>query len=113
MPSDQRGSVVKRGKRNYAARWYDETGGRCYQGGFETQSAAREWVDGKVKEVAALRRGELPHPATLPTVDELLDMFLAGHEVDPATIVKLRYELAHARRAFGDKRIDELRPHEL
>src|SRR5439155_14240944 len=39
--------------------------------------------------------------------------FLATHEVDPATTDKLRYELAHAKRAFGDKRIDQLTPLEL
>jgi integrase len=112
MPSVQRGSVVKRGNR-WQARYYDETGTRRAQGGFDTRSAAREWVDDKAKGVAALRRGDLPSPGTLPTVHVLIDTFLAGHEVDPATIDKLKYELAHARRAFGDRRIDALRAHDL
>jgi integrase len=112
MPASQRGSVVKRGDR-WQARWYDETGTRRSQGGFATKSEARAWVDEKAKEVAALRRGDLPNPGTLPTVADLLDAFLASHEVDPATIDKLKYELAHARRAFGDRRIDDLKPLEL
>jgi integrase len=112
MPANQRGSVVKRGNR-WQARWYDENGARKSQGGFESKTAARDWVDGKAKEVLALRRGDIVAPGTLPTVDELLDTFLASHDVDPATTDKLKYELAHARRTFGDRRIDTLKPLEL
>jgi integrase len=113
MPKHQTGSVVKRGKRNYGARYYDETGRRRYQGGFETQTAAETWLRDKVDEVAARRRGDLPHPGTLPTVNELIDQFLASHDVDPATTNKLKYELAHAKRQFGALRVDELRPLDL
>ena len=112
MPRTQRGSVVKRGK-SYAARWYDENGERRFLGGFRTESEAWACVDEKVDAVKALRRGDRPSPASIPTVNVLVDSFLASHEVDPATIDKLKYELAHAKRAFGDKRIDELRPMEL
>lgn len=112
MPSVQRGSTVKRGNR-WGARWYDEAGERRFQGGFETRSAAREFVDGKVEEVAALRRGDLPKPTEIPTVSELVDAFLAAHEVDKATTDKLRYQLAHAKTAFGDRPIDKLTPFEL
>ena len=57
MPSVQRGAVVKRGNR-WAARWYDESGGRRFQGGFETKSVAREWVDPVRASVGRLlRRG--------------------------------------------------------
>jgi integrase len=112
MPAKQRGSVVRKAK-GWAARWYDEDDVRRFQGGFETKSAAREWVDDKVDEVAALRRGDLPRPSEVPTVDALIDGFLETHEVDPATTDKLRYELAHAKREFGDIRIDQLKPLEL
>ncbi len=57
MPASQRGSVVKRGSR-WAARYYDENGARGFQGGFETKTAAREWVENKADEIAALRRGD-------------------------------------------------------
>lgn len=33
--------------------------------------------------------------------------------VDQATTTKMRYQLAHAKRAFGDKAIDKLTPYEL
>lgn len=104
---------MKRGVRNYGARFYDEQGTRRYHGGFKTQSEAETWLRSKVDEVLALRRGDLPRPDSLPTVEELIDGFLATHDVDPATTDKLKYELVHAKRAFGDRRIDELRPIEL
>jgi hypothetical protein len=75
MPAVQRGQVVRRGKRRYGVRWYDEQGARRFQGGFETQSAAREWVDRKVEEVAALRRGDRPSPTDVPTVSTLVGRF--------------------------------------
>jgi integrase len=112
MPSVQSGSTVKRGQR-WGARWYDEAGARRFQGGFETRSAAHEFVDDKVEEVAALRRGDLPRPSEIPTVAGLVDAFLAAHEVDQATTDKLRYQLAHAKAAFGEKPIDRLTPYEL
>jgi integrase len=112
MPSVQRGSVVKRGAR-WGARYYDETGARKFRGGFETKSEARAWVDTKVGTIEALRRGDRPAAGEIPTVDALVDGFLISHEVDPATIDKLKYELAHAKRTFGGRRIDELRPIEL
>jgi integrase len=62
-----------------------------------------------VDEVAALRSGERAAPADIPTVTELVERFLVTHEVDPATTDKMRYELKHATREFGDKRLDQLR----
>jgi len=112
MPSTQRGSVVKRGNR-WGARWYDEQGQRRFRGGFETKSAAREWLDSKVSDTEALRRGERPRPAEIPTVSVLIHNFLAAHQVDSATTTKLRYQLAHAKTAFGDRPIDRLTPFEL
>lgn len=112
MPSVQRGSVVKKGK-TWAARYYDEEGVRRFRGAFATRSAAREWVNTKVDGVAALRSGERAAPSDIPTVTELVERFLATHEVDPATTDKLRYELKHAIREFGDKRLDQLRTPDL
>ena len=59
MPANQRRSVLKRGSR-WAARFYDEAGARQFQSGFDTRSEARAWVDDKVDEIDALRRGERP-----------------------------------------------------
>jgi integrase len=114
MPSVQRGQTVKRGKR-WGARWYDENGKRQFQGGFETRSAARSFVDDKVEEVAALRRGD---PSALArreavTVTEAVDRYLAAHEVDQATTDKLRRQLKHATARFGERELGTLRPDEL
>jgi hypothetical protein len=107
MPSTQRGSVVKRGNR-WQARWYDETGTRKSQGGFDTKTAARDWVDGKAKEVLALRRGDLVAPSERLTVTQLVERFLELHDVDPATTRTLRARLKHATTTFGDRFPDEL-----
>jgi integrase len=112
MPAIQRGSTVRRGK-TWAARWRDENDQACFQGGFPTKTAARAWLDPVVDKVEALRRGDLALPSEIPTVAELVDRFLVTHEVDPATTDKLRYELKHATREFGDKRLDQLRTPDL
>lgn len=112
MPARQRGSTVRRGKA-WAARYRDEEGVQRLRGGFQTKSEAREWVDRKVDEMEALRTGERLTPADIPTVTEFVASFLNTHEVDPATTNKLRYELKHATRAFGDKRLSELRTPDL
>ncbi len=57
MPAVQRGSAVKRPSGLWAARWYDDAGTRRQQGGFQTRSSALAWLDGKLEEVVALRRG--------------------------------------------------------
>lgn len=116
MPSVQRGSVVKRGKR-WGARFYDENGARRFQGGFETKTVARDWLDNKVKEVTLLRRGDLFVVARdrPQTVEALLDLFLARHgrTIDAATERKLRSQLKHARKSFGDRHPDGLHKVEL
>jgi integrase len=112
MPSIQRGSVVKHSN-SWQARWYDEHGVRRSQGGFETKSAARGWVDGKTGEVLALRRGDPVTRTVDVTFAELADRFLAAHEADEATIDKLRVQLRPARAWFGERPIRTLRPDEL
>jgi len=115
MPSVQRGSVVRK-DRKWGARWYDDGGVRRFRGGFETKSAAREWLDSKVDDVAALRRGEIIPVAHRPqTVDALLDAFLEKHgaTVDPATKRKLERQLKQARSEFGNRHPDSLNRLEL
>jgi integrase len=97
MPSVQRGSVVKRGKR-WGARWYDENGARRFQGGFDTRSAACAFVDSKVDEVLALRRGD---PSALrrremPTFGELVDEYVDQHSAETNTIRTLKARLRYA-----------------
>ncbi len=61
-----------------------------------------------MKEVAALRRGDLIRVSERLTVEELVERFLDLHEVDPATTRTLQARLKHATREFGDRRPDEL-----
>ena len=113
MPARQRGGIEKLPSGRWSVRWYDAAGVRQRQGGFDTKSAAGEWLNRKVGEVGALRRGDRPAPVDIPTVAEFVASFLATHEVDPATTSKLKYELNHAVRAFGERRVDDLRAAEL
>src|SRR5262245_60603127 len=105
MPARQRGRIEKLPSGRWSARFYDDQGARRRQGGFATTSEAGEWLERKLHEVAALRRGDRLAPSDIPTVTGLVDAFLAGHEVDPSTTQRLRYELVHATRTFGDRRI--------
>jgi integrase len=107
MPSVQRGQVVKLAG-SWGVRWYDDNGGRQRKAGFATKSAAREWLDDKVDEVNAVRRGVAVAPAARPTVSSLVDLFLELHEVDTATTRKLRAQLKHATAKFGDRQPDTL-----
>src|SRR5262249_12728106 len=109
MPSVQRGGVDKLGKRRYRARWYDEDRRRHARGGFETECAAWAFLDDKVKEIAALRRGDiLPTSDRVQTIDDLVDLFLDKHgrTIDPATKSKLTRQLKHARAEFGTRHPD-------
>jgi integrase len=114
MPARQRGSTVKRGK-TWAARWRDETGEAKFRGGFDTKTAARNWLERKIDEVEALRRGD---PAAtrrqdMPTLSTLVDEYLAQHVAEPNTIATLRERLRKATSTFGDVRLDRLAIAEL
>lgn len=116
MPRVQRGAVVKRGTRNYQARWRDDRGKQHGQGGFETSTAAWKWLDAKVGEIVALRRGELIPVAHRPgTVAALLDLFEEKHgrNIDPATLRTVKSCLRHARREFAERHPDSLNRLEL
>jgi integrase len=110
MPSVQHGSVVKRGDRNYQARWRDEHGNQRGQGGFETKSEARRYADDQVKATLAIRRGELPavRRQSMPTFAELVDEFLAQHVAEANTIRNLRHRFRYATDAFGDVPLERL-----
>jgi hypothetical protein len=100
--SVQRGQVVKRGKR-WGARWYDETDVRRFQGGFETRSAARAFLDAKVEEVAALRRGDpsAVRRRQMPTVCELVDEYVGQHNAEANTIRTLKARLRYTTHGPG------------
>ena len=62
MPSVQRGQLYKR-HGTWHARLYDAEGNRRDKGGFDTKTAAGDWLGDKLEEVAALRGGSSPVPA--------------------------------------------------
>ena len=47
------------------------------------------------------------------TLTELVETYLAQHDVQPVTIEKLRYLLGRATAVFGDRRIGELTSREI
>jgi integrase len=115
MPARQRGRLEKLPSGRWSVRYYDEHGARKRQGGFATRSEAGKWLDRKLEEVAALRRGDAHAVAKAEeiTFEELVDRFLAAHEADEVTITKLRSALGSAVDKFGARPIRTLRPDEL
>ena len=114
MPARQRGSTERRGK-TWAARWRDENDEPRFRGGFATRSEAREWLDRKVPEVEALRNGALAalRRQDMPTVQEVVDEYLAQHMCEPNTKATLTARLKYATATFGDVRLDRLAVSEL
>jgi integrase len=113
MPARQRGSVEKLAT-CWGVRFVDESGRRRRQGGFATKTEARAWLDARVAEVEALRRGESHETAQANlTVDEAISRYLAQHDVDMATTKKLTRQLRHAEAVFGGRLLRSLRADEL
>jgi integrase len=126
MPARQRGSAVKLPSGRWRARWYEGGGHdnqgrklplvRHSRGGFETKTAALDYLQTKADEVSALRRGDLIPTSHRPqTIDQLLDTFQERHgaTIDPATLRTLKARLKHARDRFGDQHPDSLNRLEL
>jgi hypothetical protein len=113
MPARQRGSVEKLAT-CWGVRFVDEGGIRRRQSGFATKTQARAWVDAKVDEVEALRRGDCVTRAQESlTLSEAIARFLAQHDVDVATTNKLTRQLRQAESTFGNRLLESLRPDEL
>jgi integrase len=88
------------------------TGGRdsrrIQRGGFASEQDA---IDALERELDRLRR-ERRIPRSL-TFAELVEVYLAQHDVQPVTIEKLRWLLSKATVVFGDRRIGELTSQEI
>jgi integrase len=110
MPAKQRGSLEKLPSGRWSAVYRDEHGSRKRQGGFDTKTAAADWLKGKVNEVAALRRGDTAalRRRSMPTLDALCDEYLDQHLAEENTLRTYREWLAASRKQFGDLRIDRL-----
>jgi integrase len=114
MPARQRGSTVRRG-RSWAARYRDAEGIARLRGGFPTKTEARTWLDRKVDEVEALRNGDLAalRRQDMPTLQALIDEYLAQHVAEANTIATLTARLKYATGTFGDVRLNRLVVSEL
>jgi integrase len=108
MPSVQRGELKKLAGGSWAFRYRDATGKRVQRGGFRTKGEASNAVRDALEDVrlGVARRRDVTFAA-------LADRFLAQHDVDEATLAKLRRELKQAKAVFGDRSIASLRPDEL
>jgi integrase len=81
---------------------------RVHWGGFASEQDAREALQ---RALETLRRAQ--RAAGSPTLAELVEEYIAQHDVEPAAIEKLRWLLGKAVAAFGDLRVGELRPQEI
>jgi integrase len=88
------------------------TGGRdskrVQRGGFASEQDARDALE---RELERVRREQ--RIARRLTLAELVDTYLAQHDVQPVTIEKLRYLLSKATPVFGDRKIGELTSQEI
>jgi integrase len=98
------------GERWWAYRY--RTGGRdskrVQRGGFASEQDARDALE---RELERLRR-ERRISRSL-TLSELVDVYLAQHDVQPVTFEKLRYLLSKATAVFGERKIGELTSQEI
>jgi integrase len=103
-------SVARDGGELWAYRY--RTGGRhskrIQRGGFASEQDASAALE---RTLERLRRAN--GSGRMLTLAELVEQYLAQHEVAPVTLEKLRWLLKHAVAAFGEKRLDDLQPHEI
>jgi hypothetical protein len=81
---------------------------RVQCGGFASEQDARDALE---RELERLRREQRISRSL--TLDELVETYLAQHDVQPVTIEKLRYLLSKASAVFGDWKIGELTSQEI
>ena len=81
---------------------------RVQHGGFASERDAAEALE---RELERLRRERRVSRSL--TVSELVEAYLAQHDVDPVTIEKLRWLLGKAVAVFGERPVGELRSDEI
>ena len=81
---------------------------RVQRGGFASERDAAEALE---RELEPLRRERRVSRSL--TVAELVEAYLAQHDVEPVTIEKLRWLLGKAVAAFGERPVGELRSEEV
>jgi hypothetical protein len=81
---------------------------RVQRGGFASERDAAEALERELERLARERR-----VSRSLTVGELVETYLAQHDVESVTIAKLRWLLGKAVAVFGDRPVGELRSHEI
>jgi integrase len=81
---------------------------RVQRGGFVSERDAAEALE---RELERLRRER--RRARSLTLAELVEAYLAQHDVEPVTIEKLRWLLGKAVAAFGERPVSEIRSEEI
>jgi hypothetical protein len=81
---------------------------RVQRGGFVSERDAAEALE---RELNRLRRER--RVAKSLTLSELVEAYLAQHDVEPVTIEKLRWLLGKAVAAFGERPVSEIRSEEI
>jgi hypothetical protein len=81
---------------------------RVQRGGFVSERDAAEALE---RELERLRRER--RLANSLTLSELVEAYLAQHDVEPVTIEKLRWLLGKAVAAFGERPVSEIRSEEI
>jgi integrase len=92
----------------YRYRTGGRTAKRIQRGGFASEQDARAALE---RALERLRRRQ--SKGRMLMLSELVEQYLAQHEASPVTLEKLRWLLTHAVAAFGERRLDELEPHEI
>jgi integrase len=81
---------------------------RVQRGGYASERDAAEALERELERLRRQRR-----TASSLTLAELVDVYLAQHDVEPVTIEKLRWLLGKAVAVFGERPVGELRSEEL
>ncbi len=111
----QRGQVLRLkskgrdGKPLWAYRYRLDSRGskRLQRGGFATKDEAQEALNRALDDL------HCRNPLAEITFAELVQKYLAQHDVDPVTLKKLRWLLSKPVAALGNRRVGGLRSHEL
>src|SRR5215218_9410499 len=81
---------------------------RVQRGGFDSEDDAAAALERELERIRRERR-----VSRSLTLVELVDVYLAQHDVQPVTIAKLRWLLDKAIASFGGRRIGELTSQEI
>jgi len=110
VPSIQRGQVYKLDGGSWAYRYRDEHGQRRQVGGFRTKGETREALEGALR---ASQGGSRASERRGWTLAQLVDAYLAQHQVSAHRKETLRWLLRKVTDPFGAMLVRDLLPEEL